>query len=192
MNPTSARQIPPTHTGSPASSDTAQWCLAAIRQDDPAAALFVYSTFAARVRAYLRRHTGIQNVEEGVYSVLLETLRSFRESQPATFDDLAHTVRDLAQQGVFALRRRAAHECQTLCRMNLEARQQLVSGLFSVLQPHERDILLRSYVLSQGDHEISAALALPIHQISRTRAKARILLRMSTEQGHEYDPAAIA
>lgn len=168
-------------------------CLNAIREGDPAAAQILYSLYADVVRAYLRRHAAIQHVEDVVFSILLEALRSARESAPETLDELSATVGELSQQGVFALRRRAAQrDRRALSKLTVEGRHELVNGLFSVLEPGEREILLRSSLLSENDREISSGLALPIHQISRTRAKARVLLLISADQGQEYDPAATA
>ena len=172
---------------------TATQCLEAIREGDPAAAQILYSKYADQIRSYLRRHTRIQEVEHTVFSILVEAVRSARESDAPTLKELSQTVKELSQQGVFALRRKAAAEDRkVLSKMTLDARRDLVNGLFSVLEPREREIVLRSSLLSENDREISKGLALPIHQISRARAKARVLLRISSQSGHEYDPAAIA
>ncbi len=180
--------VPKANTGK-----TATQCLEAIREGDPAAAQILYSKYADQIRSYLRRHTQIQEVEQTVFSILVEAVRSARESHAPTLKELSQTVKDLSQQGVFALRRKAAaDDRKVLSRMTLDGRRDLVNGLFSVLEPREREILLRSSLLLENDREISQGLALPIHQISRTRAKARVLLRISSQSDHRYDPAAIA
>ena len=84
-----------------------------------------------------------------------------------------------------------ADDRKVLSRITLDSRRGLVNGLFSVLEPHKREILLRSSMLLENDREISQGLALPIHQISRRGAKGR-LLRIASQSDHKYDPPTIA
>ena len=64
---------------------------------------------------------------------------------------------------------------QTVAR---DPERELVNGLFTVLDHAEREILLRSLLLSEDDDEISTELKLPASDIRRTRAKARVLFRI--------------
>ncbi len=189
------------HTMRPAASSrvrsatptTPNPCLNAIRHGDPAAAPLLYRMYADTVRLYLRRHAAVQDVEETVFSVLLEAVRYARESGLTTLDDITQVIHELSQQGVFALRRRSAHQDhKVLSKMPIDSRRDLISGVFSILEPAEREILLRSSLLSEKPAEISTGLAIPIRQINKTRAKARFLMRLSSQVGFEHEPAATA
>ena len=186
LAPARQMQMPAPSVPCPTRGIDAAQCLEAIRAKDPAAAHILYTMYADPIRGYLRRHTGIADVEHTVLSILIEAVRSARDSGESSLDGLSQTVRELCQQGVFALRRKA------LLHKSFEARSELVNGLFSVLDSREREILLRSSLLSEGDKEISTGLALPIHEISRTRAKARVLLRISSQPRPGYDAPATA
>jgi DNA-directed RNA polymerase specialized sigma24 family protein len=167
--------------------------LDAIRDGDPAVAQELYRLYAGQIRSYLRRHTGVQEVESTVFSVLVEAVRSIREHESPTMEDLSQTVRDLSQQGVFALRRSRNRKSPSgEPSMTLDAHRDLINSLFSVLDCREREILLRSYLLAERDDEISHELDVPVLQIRRTRAKARVLFRISSESGRQNAAAAQA
>jgi hypothetical protein len=180
--------VPKAHSG----ADVTR-CLTAVQEGDPSAAKLLYSMYAEPIRAFLRRHTGIQEVENTVFSILVEAVRVARNSGTVTLSELSETVKDLSQQGVFGLRRKAAaRDRRMLERLSMESRRDLVNGLFSVLKPSEREILMRSSLLAEDDTKISTGLAIPITEISRTRAKARVLLQISSQTAFEYGPAATA
>lgn len=161
------------------------------RKGDPAAAQLLYALYADQIRTYLRRHTGFNDVEDAVFDVLIEVVRSARELGSSTIEPFSQTVRDLSQQGAFALRRtRNAQTSSPGCAA--ERNTELVNDLFTVLDCSERAILLRSLSLSEHDEEISTELAVPVLQIRRARAKARILFRVSAHFGPQYAAAASA
>jgi DNA-directed RNA polymerase sigma subunit (sigma70/sigma32) len=166
-------------------------CLDAIRQRDPAAAQVLYTMYAGQIRTYLRRHTGIQDVENTVFSILVEAVRSVRDMEHATMNDLSQTVRELSQQGVFALRRNRASNSSPSAR-TLDRHRDLINSVFTVLDQREREILLRSFLLSENDTEISNELELPVLQIRQTRAKARVMFRIASQSRQEYVAAARA
>ena len=176
--PRLAQFVPFTNEG-PAAPE----CLDAIREGDPAVAQVLYASYAGQIRSYLRRHTGIHDVESAVFSILVEAIRSIREQESPTFEDLSQAVQDLSQQAVFALRRSCTQERLLRDRIN---------NLFTVLNYREREILLRSYLLAQEDDEISRQLEIPVLQIRRIRAKARTLFRISCESGTPNASAARA
>ena len=161
-------------------------CLDAIRQGDSTAAHVLYAGYAGQIRRYLRRHTGIHDVEGTVFDVLIEAVRWVRELESPTIEELSQTVRELSQQGVFALRRsRAAQRSAGVGHLALEHDRELINGVFTVLDRREREILLRSFLLSESDDGISTELNLPVLQILKTRAKARVLYRISSQFGLE-------
>jgi hypothetical protein len=157
-------------------------CLEAIREGDPAAAQTLYAMYAEQIRSYLRRHSGAKEVESTVLSILIEAARAVRDLKLESLEELTGTIRDLCQQGVFAHRRGSSVLPETAC-MTLERRGELISRLFTVLDRREREILLRSSLLSEGDDEISREVALPVVQVRKTRAKARVLFRICYHAG---------
>lgn len=165
--------------------------LDAIRRGDPAAAQLLYTTHADRIRAYLRRHTGLQDVESTVFSVLVEAVRSVREMDEPSMDNLAQTIRELAQQGVFALRRKIACAEKPSAR-TLDGHRDLINSVFTALDHREREILLRFSLLSENQNEISRKVGVPVLQIRQTLAKARVLFRISNDSGLEHAAAARA
>ena len=186
--PRLAQFVPITNEG-PAAPE----CLDAIREGDPAVAQVLYASYAGQIRSYLRRHTGIHDVEGAVFSILVEAIRSIRERESPTFEDLSQTVQDLSQQGAFALRGSCKRE--RFLRpglMAFDTDRDRINSLFTVLDLHEREILLRSYLLTEKDDEISRRLEIPVLQIQRIRAKARTLFRISCEAGTQDARAARA
>ncbi len=177
MSSALATSVPPIAQRSPRTALNATQCLEAIREGEPAAAPALYSMYAEQIRVYLRRHSGATDVESGVLSILFEAARSVRDLKIESVEELTATVRELCQQGVFALRRGSPGLSDT-SHMTLERRGELVNRLFTVLDAREREILLRSSLLSEGDDEISKQVELPVIQVRRTRAKARVLFRI--------------
>ncbi len=133
----------------------------------------------------------MNKVEDTVFSVLLEAVRSVRDLVVTTHDQLANTIRELSQQGVFALRR-VKNERPPNASGDLEGNQELANCLFTVLDHVEREILLRSLLLSEPDQEISDHVARPVSDILKTRAKARLLVRASSQLQQPYAAAAHA
>lgn len=153
-------------------------CLDAIRDGDPGAARLLYTMYADEIRTFLRRQTGMQAVDNTVFAVLVEAIRAARELQLEDIQALDHTVSELAHQAAFGLRRGV----KATNRLNLERRTELVNDLFTALTGSEREIVFRSCVLSQRDDEISRQVELPILQIRKTRAKARVLFRVCCDR----------
>ncbi len=155
-------------------SRAADCCIPAIQSGDPQAAQWLYFIYAGQIRAYLRRHAGVAEVEDAVFSVLLEAIRTVRDMADPTVDDLSRVVRELSQQGVFALRRARWQNTPTE-----DEQRELVGSVLGTLDSKEREAVLRSTVLSETDAEISSHLKIPIQQIRAARAKARVQFQIA-------------
>lgn len=180
-----ARFVPSTNS----SHSEAPGCLDAIRDGDPAAAQVFYAAYASQIRAFLRRHAGFDDVENAVFAILVEATRAIRELDSPTVDDLSQTVRDLSRQAASAIRTSYPHRTPSV---SLDAHGDRVNSIMTVLDHNERAVLLRSQLLAETDDEISHHLEIPVLQIRRIRAKARVLFRLSTELTEEYAAAARA
>jgi DNA-directed RNA polymerase specialized sigma24 family protein len=149
----------------------ADQCLEAIRQRDPAAAMVLYTMYASHIRASLEK-AGVDNVENLVLSILIQAARSVRARGTASMDELSATVQMFIQQSG-ADARRIAKPARA---MSAERGRELTNRLFTALDRPEREIVLRSALLSEEDEEISSRLNVPLEMIEQTRAKARLLL----------------
>lgn len=164
---------------------TASDCLEFIRRGDPAAAQDLYSRYAAHVRDRLRRRTGVNEVEDLVLSVLIRAARLVRELGAASVEELSQAVDALTERSAFEFHRASSGQHRDLATADLG--REATNTVFTALDISEREVLLRSVLLSEGDEEISEKLSLPLQSIGRTRDKARLLFRIAELKAASVD-----
>lgn len=167
-------------TGESVDWDTLQHLL---RESDPAAAESLYRLYADGLRMVLRRHSGISDVEDNVYIVLLQAARAVRDDHVSTIDGLTRYIREAAQSQIHQLRNAAQQDrAPAIPDARLRQLTDNLSTVMSRLTAPEREVLLRTYMIEQSDREISEQTGMSEPAIRNARSKAKLMFRQLNRQ----------
>lgn len=134
----------------------------------------LYAEYCNAIGEILRRRTGSDDIADAVLDVLIAAIRRVRCCDLKTREEFEHAIDDLARDQALIIRDRTAQP-HLLPEITLRRKGELLNSVFTRLNPMERQIVLRAYLLRHSDAQIAAALNMAPDSVERARIKARTL-----------------
>lgn len=151
-----------------------QCILRRIYAGDSDVAASLYGEYHRAIGETLRRRTGSEDLADAVLDVLIAAIRRVRCCDLKTRNEFEQAIDDLARDQALIIRDRTA-QAILIPEITLRRKGELLNTVFTRLNPLERQIVLRAYLLRHTDARIAAALNMTLESVERARIKARTL-----------------
>jgi DNA-directed RNA polymerase specialized sigma24 family protein len=151
-----------------------QCILRRIYAGDSDVAASLHGEYHAAIGETLRRRTGSDDIADAVLDVLIAAIRRVRCCDLKTREEFEQAIDDLARDQALIIRDRTA-QALLLPEITLRRKGELLNTVLTTLNPMERQIVLRAYLLRHSDAQIAAALNMAPESVENARIKARTL-----------------
>lgn len=147
------------------SSETVRGLLEQVRASDPGAATPLYDRFAPGLRALMGHKLPGADPDTCVFHVLVTVARAVRKGEVHDENDLTARVRAAANAFI--------EEVSPGNKTRRSGPVQKSRQMLGRLEPDEREILARTYLLAQSEHEIGEEMKIPAEIVGAVKQKAR-------------------